>query len=506
MGRGSVERPARRAGQRRLEPRQDPVAVLAADAVEVADLPCELRADRREAVAEEVPDAREGRHDAGRRQAIARCLVGLPRGQQRRRGRRGLVARRLLPGERLEDPRRAPGRRLGGQRANRPPVQLHRLPVRGDPRRGIERRRGRPGAPPPVCPRARNAPTQCTSDPMPAWPPSSATRPWRRRRSAERDRRVDRVPHELVAEVVLARAVVGLEEGVCHELREWRRRGPPPTSTGRWPTTEGRNRRPTTAPADASARASGDRGRRRSSTVASIVSGTPDARTSSAVIDGPSPSMPTSSSTNSGIPSVRSWMAAMASSVTAWPSSRIRAITAVSSAVSRASRASSASRCVSRRVRHSPMPEPAASSSVRIVATTRSGTSGSRRARDASTSRLRSSAQWRSSNARSVGSVAASVRMSTRSRTSMRRRCDRAGRRSSSGCARRSTSRSPVAARPGDRRIDRARSPRMASGTSWSCGARPPLAVLKPAPAACRMTEPSSRVLPIPALPLSSSR
>ena len=283
-------------------------------------------------------------------------------------------------------------------------------------------------------------------------------------------------------------------------------RGPRPRPSRIWPTTEGRNRRPTTAPADASACASVDRARRRSSTVASIVSGTPDARTSSAVIGGRSPNMPTSSSTNSGIPSVRSWIAAMASSVTACPSSRIRAITAVSSALSRANRASSASRWVSRRVRHSPMPEPTGSSSVRRVATTRSGTSGSRRASDARTSRLRSSAQWRSSNASRVGSVAASVRMSTKSRTSMRRRCDRAGRRSSSRCARRSRSRSPLSARPGDRRIDRARSPRMASGTSWSCGARPPLAVLKPAPAACRITEPSSRVLPIPALPVSSSR
>ena len=444
------------------------------------------------------------RHHTRGRQAIAGFVVGLARRHQGGRGRGGLVAGRLLPGERLEDPATLLWRRLGGQRPNRPAIELHRLAVRGDPRGGSSAGECRPmrlrGASREleVLRRVHRGPDARLATEL----GDEAVQP---AALAERDRRVDRVPDQLIAEVVFAGPVVRLEERVCRELREWRCEG---LVRHRQELAGDRGQEP---PADHRARRRqrpgfGDRARSRSSTVASIVSGTPDARTSSAVIGASSPSMPTSSSTNSGIPSVRSWIAAMASSVTAWPSSRIRAITAVSSAERRARRASSASRCVSRRVRHSPMPEPAASSSVRRVATTRSGRSGSRRARDASTSRLRSSAQWRSSNASSVGSVAASVRMSTRSRTSMRRRCDRAGRPSSSGCARRSTSRSPAAARPGDRRIDRARSPRIASGTSWSCGARPPLAVLKPAADACRMTEPSSRVLPIPALPLRSSR
>ena len=161
---------------------------------------------------------------AGGRQAIARLVVGLARRRQRGRGRGGLVAGRLLPGERLEHPAALLWRHLGRQRPNRAAVELHRLPVRGDPGGGSsagERRPVRlrgPSRELEVLRRVHRRPDARVATEL----GDEAVQP---AALGKRDRRIDRIPHQLVAEVVLAGPVVGLEERVCRELREGRREG-----------------------------------------------------------------------------------------------------------------------------------------------------------------------------------------------------------------------------------------------------------------------------------------
>ena len=183
------------------------------------------------------------------------------------------------------------------------------------------------------------------SEPMSRSPPRSATNPCRRRRSATGIAAYTASRSSWLRKSTSPVRADGSRKACATSSSSGSARRSSGRSTIR-PTTDGRNRRPTTAPAAAIACAASERWRSRSSTVASIVSGTSEVRTSSAVATERSANMPTSSSTWSGMPSVRSWIASTASSDTDRPSSSTRAMTAVSSSVRRGSRASSARRCV----------------------------------------------------------------------------------------------------------------------------------------------------------------
>ena len=103
------------------------------------------------------------------------------------------------------------------------------------------------------------------------------------------------------------------------------------------------NARPMTAPAAATCLAGAEHGSIRARIASSTVSGTSASRTAPAPPSPPSARTPSSSSTWSGIPSVRQWTASATSRATGRPvSMRSVAIIAVSSGVSRASRTSSA--------------------------------------------------------------------------------------------------------------------------------------------------------------------
>ena len=166
-----------------------------------------------------MADTGEPRHDARGCQAIAGLDIGLTRLHEgRRRGTR-LVSCRLLAGEVLEDAPAIGRRRVRGQVADGPPVQLHGLAMRGDPR---GRSRAGERGPMRLIAAARELEVRRRVDlgADVALATEVGDQSMQPTAFGHRDRGVDGVPQQLVAEVDLARASGGLEEGVRDELVE----------------------------------------------------------------------------------------------------------------------------------------------------------------------------------------------------------------------------------------------------------------------------------------------
>ena len=179
-----------------------------------------------------------------------------------------------------------------------------------------------------------------------------------------------------------------------------------------------------TAAADATSRVGAVRRRARLSTASPSVSGTAAACTAApdCGVRASSPMAARNSSTCSGMPSLRSWIAATSWAGTGRPSVAL-VMVAVWSRPRRGSRTSSASRWASRRARRSRMGRPGIELVAAVRARDQHRPVASRPARWPSTSRLSSSAQCRSSRTISTGVPGSAVTSrSARSCTSRRRR------------------------------------------------------------------------------------
>ena len=163
---------------------------------------------------------------------------------------------------------------------------------------------------------------------------------------AERDAAVDRVAQQLVPEVDETAGPGG--SMTPFSISSWSGSSSDSGGTSMMPArTSGTKQRPMTAPALATACASGDRWPSRSSTASSMVSGTVASRIARPSARAWALIAPSSSSMWSGMPSVRSWTAATTSRGAGRPVSRMRVVTrAVWARSSGPSRISSATRWV----------------------------------------------------------------------------------------------------------------------------------------------------------------